>query len=139
MYTHGHASTHVHNSARTHTWLFQRARTSNAVPHNQAYQKDSVKFFLKARTVGLCMADNRLLNFHVVRSTIPVAYHHTEFVPNQWGRTLRDTKHKAKYPAYPDQQCYVNGTQTYFFVTLACGIYVLGSTAGTSRLKRAWH
>ena len=53
----------------------------------ESYQKDSVKFFLKARTVGLCKAHNRLFNFRVVRSTVPVVYHHTEFMPKPWGRT----------------------------------------------------
>ena len=45
-------------------------------------EKDSVKFFLKARTVGLCMAYNRLMGFRVVRSTRPVKFLHTEFLPS---------------------------------------------------------
>ncbi len=81
----------------------------------EAYQKDSVKFFLKARTVGLCMAHNRLFNFRVVRSTVPVVYHHTEFVPKPWGRCERDATHREKHPGYPDPDCYMNGTQKYFF------------------------
>eukprot|EP00973_Karenia_brevis_P086684 12019634-Karenia_brevis.AAC.1 len=68
----------------------------------ESYQKDSVKFFLKARTVGLCMAHNRLFNFRVVRSTVPVVYHHTEFVPKPWGRCERDAAHREKCPDYPD-------------------------------------
>ena len=81
----------------------------------EAYQKDSVKFFLKARTVGLCMAHNRLFNFRVVRSTVPVVYHHTEFVPKPWSRCERDATHREKHPEYPDPDCYMNGTQKYFF------------------------
>ena len=80
-----------------------------------AYQKDSVKFFMKARTIGLCMAHNRLFNFRVVRSTVPVVYHHTEFVPKPWGRCERDAAHRAKHLDYPDPHCYMNGTQKYFF------------------------
>ena len=81
----------------------------------ETFQKDSVKFFLKARTVGLCMAHNRLFNFRVVRSTVPVVYHHTEFVPKLLWRFERDAAHLEKHPDYPDPQCYMNGTQKYFF------------------------
>ena len=53
-------------------------------------ERDGVKDFLKCRTVGLCMAHNRLLNFHVVRSTRPVQFTPTSFVPDKDMRTLRD-------------------------------------------------
>lgn len=36
-------------------------------------ERNGVKDFLQCRTVGLCMSHNRLLNFHVVRSTRPLA------------------------------------------------------------------
>ena len=73
-------------------------------------EKDSVKFFLKARTVGLCMAYNRLLGFRVVRSTRPVKFLHTEFVPANTGRTERTQEHKEKYPNYPNPNHYMNLT-----------------------------
>eukprot|EP00973_Karenia_brevis_P033417 4608663-Karenia_brevis.AAC.1 len=34
-------------------------------------QRDGVRDFIKARTIGLCMAHNRLLGYRVVRSTRP--------------------------------------------------------------------
>ena len=37
-------------------------------------EKNGLKDWLKARTVGLCMAFNRIMHFHVVRSTRPVQW-----------------------------------------------------------------
>jgi len=78
-------------------------------------EKDSVKFFLKARTVGLCMAYNRLMGFRVVRSTRPVKFLHTEFLPPNSGRMERREGHQQLCPAYPDTACYLNFTQKYFY------------------------
>jgi hypothetical protein len=78
-------------------------------------EKDSVKFFLKARTVGLCMAYNRLMGFRVVRSTRPVKFLHTQFLPLSNGRTERSAEHQLFCPAYPDKACYLNLTQKYFY------------------------
>ena len=74
-------------------------------------ERDGVKDFLKCRTVGLCMAHNRLLNFHVVRSTRPVQFMPSTFVPGRNSRTSRDVTHKANVPDYPDPDFYVNYTQ----------------------------
>ena len=72
-------------------------------------QQDGVKNFLKCRTVGLCMAHNRLMGFHVVRSTRPVQFTHAKFVPNQEYRTPREPGEVAQ-DAY-----FMNNTQKYFF------------------------
>ena len=61
------------------------------------------------------MAHNRLLNFHVVRSTRPVHFTPTAFVPEHDQRTLRDSAHIEKQPEYPDPQYYLSATQKYFF------------------------
>ena len=65
-------------------------------------ERDGLKDFLKCRTVGLCMAHNRLLNFRVVRSTRPVVYTPAEFVPSRDSRTSRDPTHVQRIPDYPD-------------------------------------
>jgi hypothetical protein len=70
---------------------------------------------LKCRTVGLCMAHNRLCNFHVVRSTRPVQYMPSSFVPGRDSRTARDDAHKRDNEDYPDPDYYLNYTQKYFF------------------------
>lgn len=75
---------------------------------------NKVKQFLQARTVGLCQAINRLLNFHVVRTTRTVNFIPTEFIPSASGRGLRDQAHLEKHPDYPDPACYMNFTQQYF-------------------------
>lgn len=78
-------------------------------------EKDSAKFFLKARTVGLCMAYNRLMGFRVVRSTRPVKFLHTEFLPSNSGRIERTQEHQQFNPGYPDKDYYLNLTQQYFY------------------------
>ena len=78
-------------------------------------ERDGVKDFLKCRTVGLCMAHNRLLNFHVVRSTKPVLFTPTSFVPEKDSKTEREPLHMKNYPDYPDPQYYLTLTPKYFF------------------------
>ena len=78
-------------------------------------RKDGLKDFLKCRTVGLCMAHNRLMNNHVVRSTRPVHYISPEFVPPRENRTPREPEHLEKFPDYPDPQFYLTHTSKYFF------------------------
>ena len=78
-------------------------------------ERDGVKDFLKCRTLGLCMAHNRLLNFHVVRSTRPIQYIPAWFVPPKEHRTLRTPQHVRKNPEYPDPTYMINYTQKYFF------------------------
>ena len=77
--------------------------------------QSGVKEFLKCRTVGLCMAHNRLLNFHVVRSTRPVQYIPTAFIPPAGSRTPRDPTHIARLAQYPDPAYYLTWTGKYFF------------------------
>ena len=78
-------------------------------------ERDGVKDFLKCRTVGLCMAHNRLLNFHVVRNTRPVQFTPTAFVPEKGSKTQRDPSHIEKHPCYPDPAYYLAHTGKYFF------------------------
>ena len=65
---------------------------------------DGLKNWLKARTVGIRMAFNRLLSFHVVRSTRPCTYVPACFIGKKEYRNLRDPGHIEKYPQFPDPQ-----------------------------------
>ena len=71
--------------------------------------------WLKARTVGVCMTFNRLLGFHVVRSTRPCVFIPACFLGQKAYRNPRDPAHIEKHPSYPDPQYYLNYTQKYFF------------------------
>ena len=62
-----------------------------------------LRSFLKCRTFGLCMAHNRLLGFHVVRSTRSVVWTPGEFVPERSSRTPRTGFHIERHPEYPDR------------------------------------
>jgi len=77
--------------------------------------KNDLKDWLKCRTVGLCMVFNRLLNFHVVRSTRPCQFTPACFIGKKEYRNLRDPGHVAKVPDYPDPKYYLTYTQKYFF------------------------
>ena len=61
------------------------------------------------------MAHNRLLGFHVVRSTRPVVWTPTEFIPDRASRTPRPDWHIEQNPDYPDPHFYLNHTGKYFF------------------------
>jgi hypothetical protein len=63
---------------------------------------NGLKNFLKCRTVGLCMTHNRLLNYHVVRSTKPVHFIFPIFIAARDRCMPREETHLAKYPHYPD-------------------------------------
>ena len=78
-------------------------------------ERDGVRDFIKARTVGLCMAQNRLLGFRVVRNTRPVQYTPGEFIPARENRTPRELKHIERLPNYPDPQFYLHLAGKYFF------------------------
>ena len=80
-----------------------------------ATERNSVKDFLKCRNLGLCMVQNRLLNFHLVRSTQPVQFTPGEFIPSPDSRTPREANHQQRYPDYPDPEYYLGFTQKYFF------------------------
>ena len=77
--------------------------------------KNGLKDWLKSRTVGLCMVFNRLLNFHVVRSTRPCQFTPACFIGKKEYRNLRDPGHIQRTPDYPDPMYYLNYTQKYFF------------------------
>ena len=77
--------------------------------------RSGVKEFLKCRTVGLCMTHNRLLNFHVVRSTKPVTFTPADFVAPRGIRIPREQSHMNKHPAYPDTLFYLSHSGKYFF------------------------
>ena len=75
----------------------------------------SLPSWLKARTVGVCMTFNRLLGFHVVRSTRPCVFIPACFLGQKAYRNPRDPAHIEKHPGYPDPQYFLNYTQKYFF------------------------
>ena len=71
--------------------------------------------WLKARTVGLPLAINRLLRFRVVRCTRPVVKVGGSFVGQEDYRNRRDPTHIAAQPAYPDPEFHLSFPQKYFF------------------------
>ena len=73
--------------------------------------KNSLKDWLKSRTVGLCMAFNRMMNFHVVRGTRPCQFTPACFIGKKEYRNLRDPGHMQKHPDYPDPKYYLSFTQ----------------------------
>ena len=73
-----------------------------------------MKRFLKSRNVGMCACHNRLLNFHVVRSTRPTQFIFPQFTVENNARMQRTAEHKDK-AAYPDEEYYLNAVQKYFF------------------------
>ena len=83
-------------------------RRTHSSPHPPSH-------WLKARTVGLPLAINRLLRFRVVRSTRPVVKVGAAFVGQVEYRSRRDPTHIAAHPAYPDPEFYLSFPQKYFF------------------------
>ncbi len=61
------------------------------------------------------MAVNRLMGFHVVKSTRPVQFLNTKFIPPREFRARRDANAKQKAQGYPDEDFNLNATQKYFF------------------------
>ena len=61
------------------------------------------------------MTFNRLLGFHVVRSTRPCVFIPACFLGQKAYRNPRDPVHIEKHPSYPDPQYFLNYTQKYFF------------------------
>jgi hypothetical protein len=71
--------------------------------------------FLKCRTVGICMVHNRLLGNRVVRSTRPVQFIPTGFLPKDEFRSRRDEGHLQRCPSYPDPDFFLNFYQKFLF------------------------
>ena len=107
-------------------------------------EKNGLKFWLRARTVGLCATCpavitqrvctpnngfgwnagstrltpiagyNRLLKFRVVRSTQPVVYIPPVFLYDTDFASKRTEAHLAKHPAYPDPMFYLHPLAKYY-------------------------
>ena len=60
------------------------------------------------------MAFNRLLRFHIVRSTRPCVFIPACFLGQSEYRIRRDASHRKEHPNYPDPEYYLNFTQKYF-------------------------
>ena len=60
------------------------------------------------------MAFNRLLRFHVVRSTRPCNFIPACFLGQKDYRIRREPFHVQEHPSYPDPEYYLNFTQKYF-------------------------
>ena len=60
------------------------------------------------------MAFNRLLRFHIVRSTRPCVFIPACFLGQSEYRIRRDPSHLKEHPNYPDPEYYLNFTQKYF-------------------------
>ena len=78
-------------------------------------EKNGVKCWLKARTVGLCATFNRLLNYHCVRSTKPVTFLSSEFVRETVHSSIRAEGHLKKFPEYPDPKFHLSPLGIYYF------------------------
>ena len=61
------------------------------------------------------MAFNRLLRFHVVRSTRPCVFIPACFIGQKAYRNPRDPSHMERNPKYPDPHYFLNYTQKYMF------------------------
>ena len=78
-------------------------------------EANPVKRYLQCRNVGLCMCHNRLMGFHVVRSTVPTLFVWPTFTVDPASRIVRSEEHLANSARYPDQYHYMNQVQKYFF------------------------
>ena len=79
--------------------------------------QNQLKKWLMARTVGSPTAWNRLLNFHLVRSTKAVVYTAPMFVQDACSglSSLRTAEHLVQHPAYPDPVYYLSFLGKYFY------------------------
>ena len=78
-------------------------------------EKNGVKFWLRARTVGLCATFNRLLGYHVVRNTKPVISLSPSFVRDTEYSAARSQAHLARYPLIPDPLFHLGLFGKYYF------------------------
>ena len=65
--------------------------------------------------MGICMAFNRLMNFHVVRSTKAVTFSPSVFLGDPAYRHQREPWHVKNHADYPDANYYLNNIQKYYF------------------------
>ena len=65
--------------------------------------------------VGICMAFNRLMNFHVVRSTKAITFSPSVFLGDPAYRHQREPWHVKNHADYPDANYYLNNIQKYYF------------------------
>ena len=70
-------------------------------------EKNGVKCWLKARTVGLCATFNRLIGFWCVRSTKPVTFLPSVFV--------QAAEYSSRRSEYPDPLFYLSLLGKYYF------------------------
>ena len=61
------------------------------------------------------MCHNRLLGFHVVRSTTSTKFLWPQFTVDANARDARPPEHLLWHPQYPDSQYYLNEVQKYLF------------------------
>ena len=78
-------------------------------------EKNGVKFWLRARTVGLCATFNRLLGYHVVRNTKPVVSLSPSFIRDTEYSAKRSQAHLARYPLFPDPLYHLGLLGKYYF------------------------
>jgi hypothetical protein len=102
-------------SKRGHCFFIRTSKEPPLVPDETNTQQKPYR--LKARTVGLCAAYNRLLNYQCVRSTKPVTYLPSEFVRDTAYSSVRSEAHLQKYPypEFPDPLFHLSLLGTYFF------------------------
>ena len=62
------------------------------------------------------VSPNRLLNFHVVRSTRPVVFTPAAFVPTARTHSRRDVEHMEQNPNYPDPAFFLGRIQESFLL-----------------------
>ena len=74
-----------------------------------------MKRFLQCRNVGLCMCQNRLMGYRVVRSTVPTLFLWPQFTVDPAARMARSEEHLGKNKQYPDKYYYLNEVQKYLF------------------------
>ena len=78
-------------------------------------ETNGVKCWLKARTIGLCAAFNRLLHYHCVRSTKPVTFLPSDFVRQTAYSSVRSEGHLQKFLEYPDPLFHLSPLGIYYF------------------------
>ena len=78
-------------------------------------EKNGVKSWLKALTIGLCATFNRLLGYHPVRSTRPVIFFSSMFIRDTEHSNKRTEYHLTKYPDYPNPVFYLGHLGKYYF------------------------